>query len=395
MNILPLRTDSLLINPSDGGEDGPETQSQGIPGPAFSGMLPTPSPLRFTVFNEDTFEDGYDSDGQVPPEPDEELVTENALPSNLNGISSPGDPGQSAPALSPVSQPLDDPRINVMNCLQLRAELKSRGQSVKGKREELVARLKDAVARGIPPGNSTVQAPNIDGFPPHCRWEELTFESDPLPLLPRVIDGVLFRHPTQEDAPVQEKRLYNTTCQIDRRPFIQQALHPKERRNGVLVTDNKGAFIYENRLTKESVVNIEFAKKHHLSIDSKPVEWFEAFFPVKNPDKNCKFSVERMTTWTNDKARAVNAGPGGVIYRTFRNFTVDDVKKHLALYLVNALVPHPCVEEMFQRQIDDPIFGNDLISNAFPPQAALYHKHFKAFFHALTRTFNYRRIKRA
>lgn len=271
-----------------------------------------------------------------------------------------------------------------MNCQELREELSKRGLIKTGNKSVLIDRLKDGVRRGVLASNQSRTggaAPNIPGFPPGCHWVNISFQAEPVEEPSRLIHGIEFRRPTlPDDETPSGKRLFNADCQFDRLPFIQHAKMPKKRANGSFIKTREGNFQYDNTITTDTVVNIDFIVKHRLGTNSHPAEWFGAFFPVKKMNRNDKFSVEQMTTWTNSKARAYNAGPGGTNYPTFTDFTVNEIKKFNALYLLNGLCPRPNMDLLFKNQVDDPIFGNDLINRVLSPNALLRHKHFKAFF---------------
>jgi hypothetical protein len=67
-------------------------------------------------------------------------------------------------------------------------------------------------------------------------------------------------------------------------------------------------------------------------------------------------------------------------YPDFKPFTVNELKQHLALYVVNGLCPSSRAELRFKQQPVDPINGNDFIYQSFVANSKRRHCHFKAFF---------------
>ena len=51
-----------------------------------------------------------------------------------------------------------------------------------------------------------------------------------------------------------------------------------------------------------------------------------------------------FTPWTNKKLLLMNAGSGGIIFPKCTPFAVDEVIKHLGLYIFHGIAPSPQVE---------------------------------------------------
>ena len=75
-----------------------------------------------------------------------------------------------------------------------------------------------------------------------------------------------------------------------------------------------------------------------------------------------------------------NAGPGGQVYPDFRPFTMQELRQHLGLYILQGLNPSPRVEMKFKSDASDSVHGSNLCFNAFGPNAERRHRHFKCFF---------------
>ena len=124
---------------------------------------------------------------------------------------------------------------------------------------------------------------------------------------------------------------------------------------------------------------MDFVKENKLGSSSHPADWFEAFLP-KRQSRHGYFSIEQCTQWTNFKAQAMcNAGEGGLTYKYFTPFKVDETMKFFGLFLLNGLAPSPTLEAKFKCQADDPVFGNDLVHRTFGTNAERRLKMFKNF----------------
>ena len=118
------------------------------------------------------------------------------------------------------------------------------------------------------------------------------------------------------------------------------------------MTDN-GNFLYEKRLSEDTVPNIEYLHRNGIDLNSHPAEWFELFFPrctSRNTGDNKR--VEKCTTnhiksWTNLRASFAGAGEKYGMYPNFQPFTMEEIMKHLGLYILHGLSPSPQVKMKF------------------------------------------------
>ena len=104
---------------------------------------------------------------------------------------------------------------------------------------------------------------------------------------------------------------------------------------------------------------------------------------VRRKDKETICTVEDFLQWTNMRAIKENAGLGGKYSKDWKPFTLDEMMKHLGLYLFQGLSPSPQVEMKFCSQQEDPVNGNDFIHTAFGGMTGVSqrrHRHFKSFF---------------
>ena len=72
-----------------------------------------------------------------------------------------------------------------------------------------------------------------------------------------------------------------------------------------------------------------------------------------------------------------NAGRGGEEYKHFQPFSVDEVMKHLAVYMLNGVSPSPQVAYKFEPQSVIPTNGNDMCYESMGTNAQWRHKEFK------------------
>ena len=131
---------------------------------------------------------------------------------------------------------------------------------------------------------------------------------------------------------------------------------------------------YERVACESTVPNIDFIRKHKLSFESSPADWFNAFFP-KEKTSSSHLSIHDLTGWTNMKAWLTKG-------TQFKNFDMDEIMAHLGLYMLNGIAPSPQVEMKFDSQMDNPANGNDLCYSVFggKNKGMMRHREFKSMF---------------
>jgi hypothetical protein len=393
-------------------EDNGAREETGGPSAEAESNIPVSPPAISSVLQSDKeMEDGYDSDGECGPfydavadegsqEVDEEAVEEirelevGAMNGTepLNGENVAGNATQIVAGIATqdngrfVDIPTDD--LEKMKVKELKEELSKRGQSVKGKKEDLFARLKESLKNRHPVLNTSDKearkTDNLEGFAPTARWKPLVPIPEPLEdpnTNPR------FRAPTipaNEAAFVPTK--HNYVELFDRRPFGGRSKKPVKLRNGRPKRDKEGNVQQQTFVRERGGPNPDFLLRRGLTVDSSPQDWFKAFLPIYDGTgtqaeaiKNC--FTHKWASFLNTKAVMLGAGTGSGLYPTFKPFSHKDIEKHLALYFVNGLNPSPQVEMKICHQNDDPIQGSDLCYNSLGGSAGIKrHKHFKAFF---------------
>ena len=385
------------------------TSAASMPNASISTGIPkTPERRSVNTDNMNEGEDGYDSDGQQAPwvgiEGDVEgfeVEEEEVIPDGNDDIDHHGgvesNPNPTNPSPGNEVSMISIEELMQLKVLELRAELKKRGLGIHGRKEDLRNRLKDAIERGVPVATAeemmvrTGDEEMVGGvFDGGSKWvllkqDDEELNEDDL----RDVDGVEYRAPTEPENEgrdgYQKKRNYSE--KFDRGVFSGTATLPVLRGRWKQVSyDDDGSVEYESdkQPIEETTPNIEWCESRGLSLDSHPVEWFDAFFPVKSKRQGGMnaFNVECLLSWTNAKARVMNAGLGGK-YGDFEDFTLIELMRHIGLYLFHGLSPSPQVEMKFKSQQEDPVNGNDFVHSAFGGKAgksARRHKHFKCFF---------------
>jgi hypothetical protein len=347
-------------------------------------------------------EKGYDSDGQIGPFFDA-VIGEGPLETeegNLPEVGDVGDDPSGTTNENDTATSTNDPTNNAgkfvditdedlkkLKVTDLKAELAQRGCAQSGVKTALFDRLKDALEKRLPNLSATqTVARKIDdlkGFAPTARWKPLV----PIPVPveePRNVAPSM-RAPTipEEDADfVPQKHDYAEV--FDRLPFVSTKKAPALYRNGKVKRDQSGRIMYEDVPVGDGCPKPEFLRKHGLDINSKPVDWFNAFLPVYTgkckQNQRLKCLTHIWAEFTNKKALMQGAGQPRGLYPTFKPFTHEEIERHLALYILQGLNPSPQIEQKFSSQMNDPVQGSDLCFRAFGPGAVVRHKQFKLFF---------------
>ena len=211
------------------------------------GQPKTPEGRLVEPINEEAIDNGYDSDGLQAPwvgnqlqSPDQIEAEEEALP-----FGSPPSLPAEAPLENFAQKILSSESIDKLKVNELKLELKKRGMNAKGKKEELVLRLKEAVEKGVKliENLTPEMSQNMagDSFSPGAYWKLLECDGEYLDNV--VPDGL--RAPTVPDGEVPVVRKRNYKDQFDRNVFTGMAELPMRSVRGHIRRDNKGEVKYE------------------------------------------------------------------------------------------------------------------------------------------------------
>jgi hypothetical protein len=380
----------------------PETQ------PPVTGVLsPQLRRIPNPMLIEDKFELGYDSDGEGPPDPVDEADYEEAVLAErgedgviLNGAEEEtSEIPDETEDTTPRHIDIEEEALTKMTVKRLKFELGIREVQFTAtlKKPELVERLRLALTNkvkvsifGTTPDDPVakkkkkgVKATSNDmtGFAPGAYWDVLKplpdVVQEPTNTIPNARAPTV---PLEEAGRVPKK--HNFAESFDRPIFTGKKQAQKVHANGKKAFDEQGDPVWETVQRQTITARKDFLSRHKLTRFSDPVEFANAFIPWETNayDKDL-LSMSMLTTFTNTKAALANAGPGGVCYRTFKPFTVKELRQHIGLYVWNGIRPAPRMEYHLTTQQQDPIHGSDYIMQHMGgTAAALRHKHFKAFF---------------
>ena len=371
---------------------------------AAAAPFPTKQPaIRCPVnHNEDKYDKGYDSDGEMPCIHD----YENDDPSKYDeaAIPSGAPPPAAAAAALAVPTPVFILGTDIMGLKVelLKTELKQRGLGLAGRKADLQARLRENIhlpvnigAGGVAPRDAS-----MNGLPMSARWELLM--PNPVPVTEPTNADVSIRPLTKRDAPVTKKFGYDEL--FDRIPFTgtnEKIMYTNNsdrmRKRGTSLLPNMHSRAGARVEVKPRVMggpNKDFLKKYGLNEKSHPMDWLNAILPLTQKgnleeiqdidvkgDGISKFSVSNWTSYTNAKAMLSRAGEKGHIYKDkWKDFNDDDIRKFLGTLVIDGLAPLPRLATKMQPQSKGRTQGNNFIAGRIGPNAELKYKLFRHFF---------------
>ena len=231
------------------------------------GIPPTPPSLVMNIVSDKLFEEGYDSDGQMGPfyehgVSDEKFVTMTEDEPFREIEVMPAPKMETPASAEPV---LTDEIIETMKFRDLIDALSKRGVNKSGLKGELVRKLKEAVATGVPmmENRPAEVINNTDGdtFDPGAYWEELRTVGDAIYESIMNVEGGNFRSPT---VPAHEHNARlevipprkNYDVQFDRPPFIKSVLLPELNASVNLKKNSNVENCYKEALVTTTVPNM-------------------------------------------------------------------------------------------------------------------------------------------
>lgn len=210
--------------------------------------------------------------------------------------------------LSPVSI-LTEENLKKMKVVELRLLLRDRGLIQNGNKQELVARIIEAIKNDVPVVQNMSQEMRESlvcnsVFPVGTHWTLLEADDDVVDESDMFVEGIQFRGPTDNEVidenevgqrlsrgdPIRlSKRKRNYSSHVfDRPPFVRfPVLMPERIRNSgkfKRIKTNNGSFGFRYSMSHEvkeaTVPNIEFILENNLCLDSHPAEWFHPWLPL-------------------------------------------------------------------------------------------------------------------
>ena len=375
-NIFELDQEGVF--PDDGAEEN-DVSAFGVPFPAEQPFFEN----RYHNQKENHEDEGYDSEGNLPHFADvdgDDIDAYDETPIDRSDAPS-----------SVLVGPLTLEAVGGLGVKELKDELRKRGRSITGKKIELVARLKDAIASNVPvsSGDGAARPDSMTGLDMGAKWVLLTRHDVPVP--EPINEDLSLRPPTERDGG-QVTPKFGFVETFDRMPFTgtTELMRYARPRGASSSNRQKGDKGKKRRLSpvrqghpsvgiKPRVLggpNNEFIKRYGLDEVSHPMDWFTAFMPLtpdmnrENPAKaNVKgdgvsiFAVSNWTQYSNLKAHMVGAGKKGHIFAgKYKPFNDTEILQMLGIYIIDGLAPsHQLVQKM-QSQSKQPMHGNDKIA---------------------------------
>jgi hypothetical protein len=366
----------------------------------FPSEIPTVQ-NRFANQDEALNDEGYDSEGDLPYFADEDADDIEGYDELAIGVDAPTPPPP--PPVAPTVITVES--LTRLPVKELKEELKKRGRSTSGKKEELRARLKEAIELNVPvaSGNEAPRHESMSGLDVTARWDMLTPNEFPVPE-PENVD-LSHRAPTERDATINRK--YGFTETFVRVPFTGTTekmayVRPEGINANRMKTQRKRkrSPTRQHRPTmpggqrKVGGPNTVFLRRYGLDEKSHPMDWFTAFMPL-TPDANLddpaianvkgdrttKFAISNWTAYSNTKAMMNNAGEEGHIFAgKHRPFTNKDIVVMLGVYIIDGLAPSPQLTQKMQPQSKQPTHGNDKVASSIGTGYQQKHRSFRHFF---------------
>ena len=339
------------------------------------------------------FQEGYDTDAELPPaynqEAEEPVFEGEAVVSNEIGDSNGSEPN--ALEFAPRFVAISAADIAKLTIAKLKTELNIRAVPFSSnlKKPELQERLREAVENGVmvclnapskkaPAGKKKAQVTDMAGFAPGAHWIALVPEIE---AAVEPTNSLLnARAPTvPRDEAIAVPVKHNFKECFDRPVFQGRQYTPRYDEQGNKVTDAEEP--QDIVVRKALVARRKFQIRHKLSRHSDPVEFADAFFPVTPNIYNPKFiSQHQLTMFTNLKAQLANAGPGGTCYPEWTPFSVKEIRQFLGVYIWNGINPSPRIEMQLKSPFDDPVHGNKYLYENIGRNGVRRFKEFRAFF---------------
>ena len=218
--------------------------------PQDIGVPAAPARRALTMPDVRLFEEGYDTDRNEGPFEQSGVDNEQfaSMDEEVQDVEIAPEPAAEGGESGSPESVLDEEKMRSMKVVELREELKRRALSVKGKKEELFNRLKEAVENNVPvvenQTEEVLQNLADENFRPGSHWvlmepdgEELGDERNMM-----TVEGVSFHAPTvpreeheaaNDGSAVQPPKKRNYSEVFDRPPFVsQRVLLPEKRPNG-------------------------------------------------------------------------------------------------------------------------------------------------------------------
>ena len=270
--------------------------------------------------------------------------------------------------------------------IELKSILKDNRLRVAGNKDVLVERILHHFRVGATELTVNEAAPPTD-HPTHTRWRILQTEEEPIPL---PCDKVFFNPITKDINPSTAiVRRFNFPDRFERETFNEESDFYIFDRRGNIKVDKHNTPVTEKRRRTSGQPKVSWLERNQLSPASHPVSFMEVILsrdgtPEEKRRRRHQKRVSLFTDWKNyTNLKASLCGAGHDIYKDWYEFSVEEMRMHIGLYVLDGISPSPRVEMKFDTQNNDPVNGNDLVNESFggaPSKATRRHAMFKSFF---------------
>lgn len=332
--------------------------------------MPIMSQTLYSNNNTSTYEEDYDSDGQLGPFYDvvqNELDDDNDVFEEEEQIRS-NEVNDELLQQNPQLEQENLPNYQLMTVARLKNKLQKRNLSVHGRKEVLLLCLyvpshPAAIHHTTNFNVHQPQQPAITGFALEAKWVELRHHQE------RVAEPNQ-QHPSLVGPTVPEGQAkdpkYNFNEQFDRPLFTVLATVVKRNSKGRPVFDRQGRLMHEQVIREDGCANLDWLQKNKLTEKSQPSDWINALLPLKKKtgDSPSTVSIDEWTSYTNLWAILMNAG-SSIYSGEFKPFTPQELRRFIALYILQGLSPSPQVKMKFAPQAMDKINGSHMCFGVF------------------------------
>jgi hypothetical protein len=159
------------------------------------------------------------------------------------------------------------------------------------------------------------------------------------------------------------------------------SIYEKDRKGRVI--KNRQGKVQMKEIRENGRANLAWLDKHKLTPSSLPSDCFEALLPLKGQpgDPASLVTIGDWTTLTNKKAMLADADVPGGVYHDWKPFSPVEVRRFIALYMLQGLSPSPQIKMKFEPHNEDPINGSNMCFKVFGRVGDRRHRMFKAFLH--------------
>ena len=166
-------------------------------------------------------------------------------------------------------------------------------------------------------------------------------------------------------------RRFNFPNKFERESFNEESYFYMFDRRGNIKVDKNDRPILEKKKRMSGQPKVAWLENNRLSPVSHPVSFMEVLLsrdgtPEEKRRRRHMKRVSLFTDWKNyTNLKASLCGAGQDIYKDWYEFTVEEMRMRIGLYVLDGISPSPRVEMKFETQSNNPVNGNDLVNESF------------------------------